>query len=346
MKKTSQKPINFETLSFFREVIKDLSSAKTIKEIMQEVMSKIGTVFSPRNWSLILQDRKSGKLYFKLVIGENAKKLQGMSIPEQNSIAGWIFRENQPLIVEDVEKDVRFNRDFDKISGLKTKSIVGVPLAVDDKVIGVIELINAIDQMPFKTVDLEVLSTIADFTAIAIERAYYNQRLKEMAAVDPLTGLFNRRSFEEFMIKETERCKRYGGTISLLMIDVDDFKTLNDRFGHLCGDNVLKDLAQIIKNCARKADVVARYGGDEFVIIMPHTQRAGAQHLQKRICQAIEHRNNLPSVRPFRISVGIHCANRGTIEDLLRQSDIDLYKQKSDKKNVDFIEEQLCSMEG
>ncbi len=299
-------------------------------------MDKIGAMFAPLNWSLLLKDKRTGQLYFKIVVGVSADKLKGKRVPKGKGIANWIAESGQSVIIEDVKKDSRFNDYFDKLTGFETKSIIGVPLKTENTVFGVIELVNKLNGNNFTPYELNILRTIADFTAIAIGRVYYYRALKRIATIDPLTRIGNRRVFERVFSKEVARCKRYGGEVSLLMIDINDFKDINDQFGHSAGDIVLKNFARILRQSVRKVDVIARYGGDEFVVLMPNTPKDKAEKVKQRILTKIEKYNKSGEVLPFRVSIGLHAAGPESVEDLLLDADMDLYRQKSRKEEINY----------
>lgn len=330
-------------LSFFVEVGKAITSARTLDQTLREVMNQIGNIFAPLNWSLLLRDSKTGDLKFSVVIGKNADKIQGQVLPSGRGIAGWIASYGQAVIVEDVKDDPRFDSSIDEITGFKTQSIIGVPLKSGKRVFGVIELVNKMDGRPFTPFELKVLSTIADFAAIAIEKAYYFKALKKLATVDPLTGVANRRTFERTLEKEVERCRRYGSPLSMLMIDVDGFKNINDKYGHAAGDEVLKALADILTQNLRKADTVCRYGGDEFVILMPNTSEQMAERARTRILKHMDYYNDLETELPFNISIGRYTAGPEDAAEVFHHLDMDLYRQKDKKieQRIENIEELL-----
>lgn len=285
----------------------------------------------------MLVDTKTGDLVFKIVIGANADELKEQRVKKGEGIAGWIAETGQSVIVEDVSNDARFAKRFDKSSGFETRSIIGVPLQTKNKVFGVIELINGVKKKNFTPYDMKLLTTIADFAAIAIEKVYYFDVYRRMAIVDPLTGVYNRRHFEHVLTLEVDNIGRYHYPVSLLMVDIDDFKRVNDKFGHLAGDKVLKKTAQIITACVRKVDTVARFGGDEFIVLLPHTDRKAAEHVRGRILNANKEFNQTRKLIPFGISVGLYSADSGSTEEVLAQVDMALYREK-DKKGEREIE--------
>jgi diguanylate cyclase (GGDEF)-like protein len=322
----------FVKLSFFADIGIGIAAAKSINDAMEQIMEKIGDIFAPCNWSLLLIDKEKDELYFKIATGESSDKLQDLRIPKDTGLAGWIVKNGKPAIVKDVSKDSRFSQHIDKITGFKTKSIIGVPLKVNNDVIGVIELINRLDKKPFSPTELKILTTIADYAAITIEKIYYLGLVKNMAKVDATTGVFNRRSFDDQLQKEIERCKRYGNTLALLMLDIDDLKKINDNSGHPAGDDVLKDIALIMKNNIRKIDIAARYGGDEFAIIMPHTKKHEGENVRQRIFKQIEKGNKTGKKIPYTVSIGLQASGPDKVANLLEMSDKDLLKQKKKRK--------------
>ena len=323
-------------LSFFTEMGKAITSAETLSEVFQAVMEHVGTVFAPSSWSLLLTDTKTDELEFKIATGKNSEKLKGTRIMKGEGIAGWIAETGQSLIVEDVNHDPRFSKRFDSLSGFETKSIIGVPLKTEKRVFGVIELINRLDGESFTPLDMKLLSTIADFAAIAIEKVYYFNMYKRMAILDGLTGVYNRRYFERVLTREIERATRYKHPLSLLMVDLDNFKRVNDKFGHLTGDKVLQSAAEILLQNIRTVDTVARYGGDEFAVLIPHAETASVEKIRSRIQQSNDAFNKLGKTVPFTMSIGLHTTNGENATDILAQTDIDLYREKDKKGEREF----------
>jgi diguanylate cyclase (GGDEF)-like protein len=322
-------------LAYFADIAKGITSASSVSETLQQVQRSIGTIFAPRNWSILLTDPKSGGLRFQTVAGEGSEKLTGQLIPAGRGIAGWIAENALPVIVEDVARDERFDPSMDELIGFTTKSIIGVPLLNGGRLFGVIELINKLDGTSFSPLELKILVTIADFAAIAIEKAYYTAALKRIAVTDPLTGVLNRRGLERALDREIARCKRKELPISILMFDIDNFKGINDTHGHLKGDEVLKDFAEILKKNIRKADILCRYGGDEFAVIMPEAVTENAEYVKKRVTAHLALVNDRREF-PFAVSIGIHSGTPDSVPDVFDSADKALYFEKTRKIESDI----------
>jgi diguanylate cyclase (GGDEF)-like protein len=322
-------------LSFFAEVAKAITSASTINETLQAVMTHIGTIFAPMNWSLLLRNPRTGDLTFKLVVGSGVQKILGSSIPKGHGIAGWIAEAGQAIIIEEVAKDKRFDATVDHLLGFTTESIIGVPLKAKGKVFGVIELINKVKGGNFTPVELRVLTTIADFAAIAIEKAYYLRALRRIALIDPLTGVHNRRSMVRFLDREVDRCNRLNSILSVLMVDIDKFKEINDNYGHAAGDGVLRHLAQILQQKLRKIDIICRYGGDEFVVVMPDTSGPAAEEIRSRIMEAV-HNLESPAPMSYEVSIGVYSGHPASASEIFASADFDMYREKSSKIDAEI----------
>lgn len=324
-------------LSFFMEISKSIASCRTLDETLHEVMNQIGSIFAPLNWSLLLVDQKTGDLAFTIAEGKAASKLIGKTVRKGQGIAGWIAEKGVPLIVEDTDRDHRFDRSFDEETEFKTKSIIGVPLVSRGKVFGVIELVNKLEGSCFTPMDLKLLATIADFAAIAIEKVYYYESIKELLNLDHLTGVYNRRYLQFYLTKAIERIKRDKSPLSLLFVDIDDFKRINDTYGHVTGDEVLKLVADILLKTARSADLVFRFGGDEFIVLLPGTSSSKAEKLKDRITEILDRENTITD-NPITLSIGFYEAKGEDYNELLNFVDQEMYLQKLFRKEKESME--------
>ena len=186
----------------------------------------------------------------------------------------------------------------------ETQSEMCVPLIFFGEKLGVLALESA-RKDAFDRDDLQPLESVADICAAAIQNASYFDRMKQLAYVDGLTGIHNRRYFEMRVVEELDRAGRFQGRMSIIMVDIDNFKRLNDEFGHLLGDEVLRSVSTIMKQQLRKVDLVCRYGGEEFAIVVPETSGENALRVAEKLRRQVEN-HHFPGVpRPVTISSGV-----------------------------------------
>jgi diguanylate cyclase (GGDEF)-like protein len=186
--------------------------------------------------------------------------------------------------------------------------------------------------------DVESAKELADFTAMVIENARLVAELQRSATTDPLTGVYNKRFFHEVLNREAARSKRHRTTLSLLMIDVDSFKAVNDTYGHIVGDKLLVQIGQILNECVRATDLVFRCGGDEFGVILPGTSSEGALHVAEKILERVQSDEVLKSfgyAGRASVSIGIAEYRHGSpSENLVADADHALYDSKRAGKNT------------
>ncbi len=227
---------------------------------------------------------------------------------------------------------------FDVSLGGRTRSVLGVPLISRARIIGALELRDRRDRRPFTDADQQLAMGVAEAAAIALDNAILFKRCQELSVSDDLTHLYNARYLKETLMRELKRARRYGSKVSLIFADLDGFKSVNDHHGHLTGSRTLMEVAQVLHGAVREIDIVSRYGGDEFTVVLPHTDCQGARIIAERVRVAIEGRVFMQgeglSVR-LTASLGVSCFPEPcrSAEELLRSADAAMYKAKARKGN-------------
>lgn len=257
------------------------------------------------------------------------KLLKGTTLPAGAGLSGRALLSNKTVVENDVSGVSGYVTGFEE-----TKSEMCVPLISFGETLGVLALESA-RKGAFTASDVQPLESVADICANAIQNARYFERVRQMAYVDGLTGMFNRRFFELRILEEIERAQRYKHPMSIIMVDIDNFKKLNDEFGHLLGDEVLRQVGGIFAQQLRKVDTACRYGGEEFVVIAPETSSAAATSMAEKLRKAVEAYPFTGVPRPVTISAGIATYPEGgqTRDHLVRVADEALYACKQAGRN-------------
>jgi diguanylate cyclase (GGDEF)-like protein len=224
--------------------------------------------------------------YFVLSQRIKTERTPGSAYPLKDSNTGWVAKHKKTLIQKDLTQQIRFPIDELKIrDGLR--SSIHIPLFHKGKVFGTINLSSTRLEAYGKR-EKEVLEKLAGQIAGAIMKSYLYKKITEESRIDSLTGLFNRRYFDEQLDEEIKRRRRYGGIFSLAICDLDFFKHYNDSYGHIAGDKLLEQIGRLIKNSVRVVDLAFRYGGDEFVILLPDTDLDNALSVTERVRKNVE----------------------------------------------------------
>jgi two-component system cell cycle response regulator len=226
------------------------------------------------------------------------------------------------------------------------RSVIALPFTLGKVQAGVFFLRRMVNEPPLTNEDVEFADSVIKAAVAAIHRAQViettkadNARLEVLAHTDPLTQVLNRRALTVRLASELERARRYDSVLTLLMVDLDHFKTVNDTHGHLVGDEVLREVATLLQNEVRSVDVVARYGGEEFVAVLPETSLVGATTFAERIREHIAATPFAASlVEPLHLtaSIGVSSypsATINTVDDLFARADEALYRAKADGRN-------------
>ena len=267
--------------------------------------------------------------------GYSAALTSHVRIEPGRGLIGAVYRRGRALLVRDVDV---FRGASLKRARFRTKSCVVVPVTAGAEVLGVLCLADREGDVAFAADDVARLGALVAPAALALARLRTErdvESLAQAAIVDPASGLFNRFYFQSRLQEELQRAARQGSALSLQIIDVDSFKAVNDRFGHLAGDAIIKDVADILRRSVRVFDVCARYGGDEFAVVMPGSGLDSAVAVAERIRLRIADRQVQPSHEPdVTVSIGVAQLEAGDhARDVIDRADRALYEAKKAGKN-------------
>jgi diguanylate cyclase (GGDEF)-like protein len=258
---------------------------------------------------------------------------RSLTFPLGRGIASRVIETEQPLLVADTAQDPRLREIDPIVVEPKIRSILAVPLFVEKKVVGVLS-VQSFRANAYGERQIQLLATIAQQAAIALENARHHQ----IATVDSLTGLYQRDYFTQRMGEEYHRSSRYGTPFSVLMLDLDSFKKINDRFGHMAGDRFLREIGTLVRSSLRGADIPCRFGGEEFCALLPETDLAGARAIAERLRSdigALQLREGAHYLGTT-VSIGIACYPlhfEGSVSGLLQKADEALYRAKREGKD-------------
>jgi two-component system cell cycle response regulator len=258
--------------------------------------------------SLSVVDTGAEKARIIIARGLHAAPMEDHEFSLTTGLVGWVARHRRPLLIPDLTKRRRRIPVYSvEMEWLDVRSFLGVPLIVEDRCIGVLGMEHRAPGF-FTDSMSEVVSLIVAQASVAVNRAELYEEMEKMAIHDGLTGLLNHRRFGEVFELEIERSRRSGKPVTLLMLDLDHFKVLNDRFGHPAGDAVLREIATILRECVRTVDSLARYGGEEFAIVLVETDLSHGLKIAERIRGRIEARSFLSNETIMTTSASIGVA--------------------------------------
>lgn len=323
-------------LSALYEVAKNLGANLDLTKTLGLILSETKRVVNYHTGIIYLWEEENDLLVPTAIRSPFAEQLKNIFFPVGEGLIGHVAKTNRPEVVYDSKKDA----DLRTMPGLNQflRSLLVIPLTVDNKLIGVVA-VGKKEPNAFGPKHLQVLTSLGGQAAVAMANSMLYKKIEKLAITDGLTKAYNHRYFYKRMEEEAERCKRYQSPFSIIMLDLDYFKRFNDKYGHRAGDAALYNVARILKENTRTIDIVSRYGGEEFAIIMPETETASAKMVAQRIRQAIH--DSYFSVSddhpPVHITVSIGVAvspnDADDINELIELADKALYYSKKTGKN-------------
>jgi len=316
-------------LRVFHEVARALTTSLELEEILGTIMQKMAQFFGPERWSMLMVDDTTDELFYAIAVGENAESLKGLRVKMGEGVAGWVAQTGNPLVVPDVSLDPHWSAFAKRFPDLNIQSIACVPVRSGNKTLGVIQLLNSkLDLL--SEYSISFLRILCDYAAIAIQNSRSMTLIQELTITDDVTGLFNARHLYTTLDEQVA----LNAEFTLLFVDLDHFKSINDTHGHLVGSRLLAEVGSLMKRSLGPNCSAFRYGGDEFVALMPDTNKVRGTEVAMKL------RNDLRSAR-FLEGAGLSLRVSGsfgmatfpedgkTVPTILRAADTMMYEAKN-----------------
>jgi diguanylate cyclase (GGDEF)-like protein len=327
-------------LRVFHEVARALTQTLELEEILLTIMEKMAQFFGPERWSMLMVDEQNDQqLYYAIAVGEDAETLKGLRVQLGEGVAGWVASTGNSLVVPDVSLDTQWNAFSRAHPELRIQSIACVPVRSGDKTLGVIQLLNSkLDLL--SEYSISFLRILCDYAAIAIQNARSVKLIHQLTITDDCTGLFNARHLYTLLDEQVALATSHRESqFSLLFVDLDHFKQVNDTHGHLVGSRLLAEVGNLMKRSLGAANSCFRYGGDEFVALLPGLGKQAAIDATMRLWEDLRR-------EPFLTAQGLSLTLAGSfglatfpedgnsVQAIIRAADTMMYNAKTTRDNV------------
>ena len=328
-------------LRVFHDVARTLTTSLELQEILSAIMDKMAAFFGPERWSLLMVDDEAQELYYAIAVGEDEQSLKGYRIPLGTGVAGWVAQTGNPLVVPNVSLDPHWSKFARQHPDLNIDSIACVPIRSGEKTLGVIQLLNSkLDLL--SEYSISFLRILCDYAAIAIGNSRSIALIHKLSITDDCTGLFNSRHLytmlDEYVLRATPPATPDAAAtpvpFGLVFIDLDHFKNVNDTHGHLVGTRLLAEVGGLLKRTIGPRNSAFRYGGDEFVLLLPELDSDAAADLTYSVADTLRNHAfltgenlSLQVTGSFGLAVFPHDAE--TVHAILRAADTMMYEVKN-----------------
>jgi diguanylate cyclase (GGDEF)-like protein len=334
MTQETENRIPLDDLLVFHQVARSLTSSFDLDAILRTIIEHMERFVEAELWTLLMLDDARQELYYAIAAGGEEASLRDLRVKVGEGVAGWVVEHGETLIVPEAEADdprLKKIQDAEWRSGTASsvRSLIALPLRGRKGTHGVIEIFNPrADQMTDYTIAF--LHILADHAAIAIENAQDVARIQQLTITDDTTGLYNVRHLYDVLRRELERCGRLGLPVSLAFLDLDRFKLVNDAHGHLVGSELLAHTGRRLQELSRPQDWCFRYGGDEFVILLPETDAAAALAQASALNEALmktrfHMKNGLELMVSASVGVATSPEDGETVHEVIGAADTRMY---------------------
>jgi len=323
-------------LLIFHNVARALTSELDLDSILHAIMLQMEQYFQPEQWSLLIMDEARQDLFYAVVVGHAESDLRDVRVPLGHGLAGWVAQHGETVIVPEAEDHPRLMQTGPG-PRFHIRSAICMPLRSRERTLGVIQLFNCRLES-FSDDVVSFLHLLCDYAAIAVENARAVERIQQLTITDDCTGLFNQRQLYSLLSKESETARLTGAPFSLIFIDLDRFKAVNDAHGHLIGSRLLAEFGQALRSLVLPVDSVFRYGGDEFIVLLHETGKDEAERVARHIHETLRSRS-------FRVAENLELTIRASygvatwpddaedVHDLILRADTAMYRVKGSTRD-------------
>jgi diguanylate cyclase (GGDEF)-like protein len=318
-------------LLVFHGLARSLTSSFDLDNILRTILEHMERTVDAELWTLLMLDEVKQELYYAIAAGQAQDALRSLRVKIGEGVAGWVLQHGETLIVPEAFNDPRVRQSEARgVSGVR--SLIALPLRGREGTKGVIEILNPRAEMSDYTIAF--LHILADHAAIAIENAQAFARIQQLTIADDTTGLYNVRHLYDVLGRELKRSRKMKLQLSLAFLDLDHFKWVNDEHGHLVGSELLAHTARRLQELSRKQDCCFRYGGDEFVILMPETGAKAAMELARSLLRGLMNTQfEMKTGLKLQVSASVGLASSPTdgaaVHEIIGTADARMYEVKS-----------------
>jgi diguanylate cyclase (GGDEF)-like protein len=335
-----------DSLRVFHEVARGLTSSLDLDSLLRTIMAKMEEFFGPEHWSLLMFNEDRTELYYALSAGLDESLLKDLRLRPDEGIAGYVAMTGNPLVVPDISADADWSKYAAAHPELSLRSIACLPIRNGSETLGILQLNNSeLDLLP--EASIAFLRVLCDYAAIALENSRHVKLIQHLSITDDCTGLFNARHLYTLLEQEiTQLAPKYMARVvtikqrhfSLLFLDLDRFKSVNDTHGHLVGSRLLAEVGSLLKRTLGPSHAAFRYGGDEFVALLRGLDKPAATELSQKILETLREARFLESEGlslSLTGSLGLATfpQDGATLHDLIRSSDTMMYAAKETGRN-------------
>jgi diguanylate cyclase (GGDEF)-like protein len=315
---------------------KMLTSSLDLSEILQLIVEKVGLLLGSKQLGLVLIDQHSKQFYFQYPKRAGVEKSE--RFPVGTGVVGRCLETGRPELLVNPQEDPRYQPAVDAYILSQASSLLCVPIISKGRALGVLVVVTLPNREPFTESTLRLAETLIDYLAIAVENATNYQRVQELTITDDLTQLYNSRYLPIILEREIARSRRYQEELSMVFLDLDNFKSVNDRFGHIAGSRLLTEFGDFLFVKIRQSDIGIRYGGDEFVLVLPKTTKKEAIHFVERAIEDLhekdfltQHGLKIKQTASFGIST--FPEDGESVDDIIAAADRAMYEVKKGSKD-------------